>query len=66
MYYLIMNETRRIDLRNASHANDVKKIVMTSQSSKTNQNSDKKKEKKTHQLNSRINDVNYTKTTLVT
>ena len=32
MYYLIMNETRRIDLRNASHAhvNDVKEIAMTS------------------------------------
>ena len=47
MYYLIMNEARRIDLRNASHAhaNDAKKIAMTSQSDNTNQNSDKKKEK---------------------
>ena len=64
MYYLIMNEIKRIDLHNASHAyvNDVKKIIMTSQSNNTNQNSDKKK---TRQLNSRINDVNYTKTTLI-
>ena len=49
MYYLIMNEARRIDLRNASshaYANEAKKVVMTSQSDNTNQNSDKKKKKK--------------------
>ena len=48
MYYLIMDEARRIDLRNASHAhvNDAKKIAMTSQSGNTSQNSDKKKKKK--------------------
>ena len=41
---------------------------MTSQSDNTNQNFDKKekKKKKTPQLNPRINDVNYTKTTLIT
>ena len=46
MYYLIMNKTRRIDLHNASHANDAKEIAMTSQFDNTSQNSDKKKKKK--------------------
>ena len=63
-----MNEIKRIDLHNASHAhaNNVKKIVITSQFDNTNQNSDKKKRKKTRQFNPQINDVNYIKTTLIT